>query len=145
MIDVNLWPMALNYAVWLYNHMPRPNNLSPIELLSRIKNPRNKLRNAHVFGCPVYVLDPKLQVQGGMVPKFTPRSRRGIFVGFSTRHSSIVPLVLNIQTLTITPQFHVVFDDWFTSVSNTTVSDLSDPIWEELFSGCRYQATARIS
>ena len=52
------------------------------------------------------------------LPRWQPRSRRGVFVGFSTLHSSEVSLVLNLQTGSITPQYHVVFDDCFSTVSS---------------------------
>jgi GAG-pre-integrase domain/Zinc knuckle len=70
-IEPLLWPMSIEYAVWIYNRMPKPNGLSPLEILSRIKSPRGTLSNSHVFGCPVYVLDPKLQ-GSSTLPKFTP-------------------------------------------------------------------------
>jgi hypothetical protein len=39
-------------------------------------------------------------------------------MGFSALHSSEVPLVLNLQTGSITPQYHIVFDDHFSTVSS---------------------------
>jgi hypothetical protein len=84
----------------------------------------------HVWGCPVYVLDPTLQ-QGSKLPKWQPRSRRGIFVGFSPAHSSDVPLILNTQTGHISPQFHVVFDDNFSTVNSLTSDDEPPPFWND--------------
>ena len=43
-------------------------------------------------------------------------------MGLSPDHASTVPLVLNLDTSSITPQFHVIFDDWFTTVT-TSVDD----------------------
>jgi Reverse transcriptase (RNA-dependent DNA polymerase) len=135
--STELWPMAISYAVWLYNHMPKSNGFSPLEIIVKSRHPRRILTNAHVFGCPTYVLDPKLQ-NYGKLPKFSPRSRRGVFLGFSLKHSSTVPLILNLDTLSITPQYHVVFDDWFTTVTSTPIDDPVDPIWSELFADCRF-------
>ena len=141
-IKVDVWPMALKYAIWIYNHMPKnQNGISPIELLTYSKHQRRELLNAHVFGSPVYVLDPKLHSAGGFIPKFSPRSRRGVFVGMSTRHSSTIPLVLNLTTLTITPQYHVVFDDLFTTVNSNNDTITTDPGWLQLFNENRYQYT----
>jgi hypothetical protein len=112
--------------------------MSPLDLLSLIKAQKSELSNAHVFGYPVYVLDPKLQGHSSL-PKMTPRSRQGIFVCFSPRHSSSVPLVLSLQTLSITPQFHIVFDDWFTTVSSSTIDDPLNPVWLSLFSDGYFQ------
>jgi hypothetical protein len=61
------------------------------------------------------VLDPKIQ-QGQKLPRWAPSSKRGMFLGISQQHASEVPLVLNPVTGSITTQFHVVFDDLFTTV-----------------------------
>jgi len=55
-------------------------------------------------------------------------------MGLSPKHSSTVPLVLNLETGFIKPQFHVVFDDWFSTVSSTelTIPDLSSETWKHL-------------
>jgi hypothetical protein len=47
---------------------------------------------AHVFRCPVYVLDAALQ-DGHKIPKWSPRARLSIFLGFSDLYSSQVLLV----------------------------------------------------
>ena len=67
--------------------------------------------------------------------KRQPRSRRGIFLGFSPDHSSLVSLVLNNTTHSITGQYHTVIDDRFTTVS--TPNDAIDPAeWLDLLK-CR--------
>ena len=114
-IDSSLWPLAVSYAAYLYNHLPNAQGIAPADLFTRVQIPRHKLKSFHTWGCPVYVLDPKLQ-QGKKLPRWEPRARRGIFVGYSTVHSSDVPLVLNLQTGHISPQYHVVFDDSFSTV-----------------------------
>jgi hypothetical protein len=114
-IDSSLWPMAVNYATYVYNHTPKENGIAPADLFTGTQIPRHKLRDIHVWGCPVYVLDPTLQA-GKKLPKWQPRSRRGLFVGLSDSHSSDVPLILNLSTGSISPQFHVVFDDSFSTV-----------------------------
>ena len=113
--DTRLWPLALSYATWLYNHTPKRNGLAPIEIFCGIKTSCEYLKRAKVFGAPVYVLDPKLQ-DGRKIPKWSTRSRRGMFLGFSPDHSSSVGLILNLKTGSITPQFHFVVDQKFTTV-----------------------------
>ena len=139
-VDTSLWPMAVDYVVYQHNHMPRASAgmMSPLELLLRTKVSRATFADMHVWGCPCYVLEPTLQ-DGHKLPKWKPRSRRGIFLGFSRRHSSRVPLVLNTRTGHISPQFHVVFDDWFTSVIGSDKDSPFDPNqWLELFANSRY-------
>ena len=130
-IDSSLWPMAVHYAVYLYNHMPNANGIAPADLFTGVQVERHKLKNLHTWGCPVYVLDPKLQ-QGKKLPRWEPRSRRGIFVGFSPNHSSDVPLVLNLKTGHISPQYHVVFDDTFSTVPSLADDETPPTFWNEL-------------
>jgi hypothetical protein len=49
-------------------------------------------------------------------PKWEPRSRLGIYVGHFSSHAGLVALVLNPRIGHVSPQFHVVFDDHFTTV-----------------------------
>ena len=56
-----------------------------------------------------------------------------MFVGLSPVHASDVPLVLNLTSGEITAQFHVVFDDLFTTVSSIGWEDEQPPDhWEQL-------------
>ena len=84
--------------------------LTPLELLTKEKADHKDLLRTHVWGCPVYVLDPALQA-GKKIPKWNKRSRQGQFLGFSEEHSSLVARVLNLETGHVSPQFHVVFDN----------------------------------
>ena len=60
-------------------------------------------------------------------------------MGFSPKHSTLVTLILNLRTHSITPQFHVVFDDSFSSIHSS--SQRAPKIWEELITspGARYE------
>ncbi|MGH9726402.1 MAG: hypothetical protein ACRD41_15170, partial [Candidatus Acidiferrales bacterium] len=123
--DESLWPLALRYAAYIHNITPKPNcgGHSPLELFSSVitEHPMRSpaLHHTHVWGCPAYVLDPTLQ-DGKKLPKWQPRSRKGMFMGVSPDHASTIGDILNLQTKSITPQFHVVYDDDFTTVSATT-------------------------
>ena len=68
----------------------------------------------HVWGCPAYVLDPVLQA-GKKLPKWKPCSQRGVFVGYSPRHASTIGMILNLTMKSISPQYHVVYDAYFTT------------------------------
>ena len=131
--SVRLWPMAIAYAVWVFNCLPQiDTGLCPNEIWSQIRFAHEDFRRAHVFGCPVYVLEPKLQ-DGKKIPKWDPRARLGIFVGFSALHSSLVPLVLNVRTGKISPQYHVIFDDKFETVTSLPPGDSIGKQWDRLF------------
>ena len=130
--SIKLWPMAINYAVWVFNHLPRADTgLCPDEMWSQCRTTHDDLRRAHVWGCPVYVLEPALQ-DGKKIPKWQSRARLGMFVGFSQVHSSLVPLVLNVATGKISPQYHVVFDDTFSTVNLLPTEDSIEDGLQEL-------------
>ena len=80
-------------------------------------------------------------MQNGIkLPRWEPRSRRALFVGMSPNHSSNVPLVLNLKTGSISPQFHVVFDDFFSTVMSLPEEDNPPADWETIFDESRFQA-----
>jgi len=113
----NLWPFAVDYAVYMHNNLPiRDMRVSPTERFTgTVFDNYNHLTRAHVFGCPVYVLDPRLQ-DSKKIPKWSMRSRRGIYLGVSKQHSSTVHLVLNPEIGVISPQYHCIFDDTFRTI-----------------------------
>jgi hypothetical protein len=55
---------------------------------------------------------------GNQISEWNPRSKRGMFVGVSNAHSSIVGRILNVRTGNVSSQYHVVYDDLFTTVPN---------------------------
>ncbi len=112
-ITETLWPYALRLAVDLHNSTPGVSGLTPEEIFTGSKQ-RNRLGDFHPFGCPIFVLDPSLQ-QGYKVPRWKPRSRIGVYLGFSPYHASSIPLVLSTTTGLVSPQFHVVYDDYFST------------------------------
>ena len=57
-------------------------------------------------------------------------------MGFSTDHSSSVPLVLNLSTGHISPQCHVAFDERFETVTTDMSVDLSET-WIDLWQNAR--------
>ena len=72
----NLWPYAFEHAIFLWNNLPgRTSRVAPFELFTGVTlNFFAHLHRSHVWGCPVYVLDPKLQ-DGKKLPKRQARAR----------------------------------------------------------------------
>ena len=62
-------------------------------------------------------------------------------MGFSPKHAITVPLVLNPQTGYITAQFHVVFDDWFATVTADpdALPNFAAESWKRMFKDSTYQ------
>lgn len=133
--DAALWPLAVRYAVFLFNRMPSlATGLSPHDLFTKIRWPQSNFQHCHVWGCPVYVLDHTI-ADGKKLPRWKPRSSRHVFMGISEGHAISAPLVLNLETGAITPQFHVVFDDWFATVPAdiNSLPAMGTTEWDNLF------------
>ena len=110
-----LWPFAIKTACDHYKHFHLDDDgRSPMERLVGTTNSFH-LHDFHPWGCPVYILDSRLQSGIKGVPKWEPRTRLGIFVGDSPVHARSVALFLNRTTGHISPQFHVIFDRLFSS------------------------------
>jgi hypothetical protein len=133
-----LWPMVVSHAGYMYNHTPKQESgLSPIEILTKTKSEHNALLTAHPWGCPVYVLNPKLR-EGQKIPKWDPRSKRGQYMGASPLHASTVGLIRNLQTGSITPQYHFVYDDFFETVHSGEGEEPAE--WGDLIVFSRFQS-----
>ena len=121
----HLWPEVVNKRLWTFAYKAAcrarnefkldENLLSPMEKITGIKN-KQSVKNEHPLFCPVYTLHKKLQGGIGGIPKWDPRSNAGVYLGHSPEHASNVALVLNLNTGLVSPQYHVVFDDTFSTV-----------------------------
>ena len=122
---LDLWPFAMNYAVWLWNHLPnQETGLSPNDIFNQTLELNFKhLKRTHIWGCPTYVL--KLSTKDGCKqPKWQPKAQRGIFLGFSESHSTQIGLIKNIKASAVFPKYHMVYDDHFTTVTNSEESGI---------------------
>jgi hypothetical protein len=117
-----LWPFAMDHAIELWNNMPpNHNGLTPLELFTGTKSfLHDVLQQACVWGCPVYVVDPKLQ-DVKKLPKWTKKSHLGMYLGASTTHSSTVGWILNLKMGYMSPQFHAIYEGLFTSVQGNLI------------------------
>jgi len=130
-ISEDLWPFALKLAVDIHNSTPGLSGLSPDEIFSGHKSTNSKFKDFHPFGCPVFVLKASLQ-DGHRIPKWKPRSRMAIYLGNSLDHATTVPLVLNPNTGLVSPQYHLVFDDHF-STTDCLAPNKIPTTWPDLF------------
>ena len=126
-----LWPFAYKAAARARNKFKLDeNNLSPEMKLSGVKT-SSDIKNEHPLFCPVFVLHKSLQGSLGGIPKWEPRSNAGVYLGNSPHHAGNVALVLSLTTGLVSLQYHVVFDDDFSTVkfihSNTEPTN-----WENL-------------
>ena len=141
MADATLWPLAVNYAVYIFNRVPnRETGLSALDVFTSTRQPLRRLHDLHVFGSPAYLLDKSI-ADGKKIPRWKPKSERVIFVGISNKHFATCPMVLNPRTRAITTPYHVVFDDWFATIGSSAeeIPDFQSPEWQQLFGDSTYQ------
>jgi hypothetical protein len=139
--DATLWPMAVSHAIFLHNHVPDlATGLCPSDVFTKSRWEQRKYHDLHVWGCPVYALENTI-ADGKKLPRWKPRSIRCVNMGLSKKHASTVTLVLNPETGYITPQYHIVFDDWFATVATNVdaLPDFNAMRWASLFGDSRYQ------
>ena len=134
-VTEQFWSFAVRHAVNILNMMPR----SKLYVCNHQKftgeRPPIKPTDFHVFGCPAYVLDEKLQNDKGGLSKWANRSRLGVYVGHSTAHAGNVLLIYNPKSTHSSPQYHCILDDGFSSIANLSPSpgsnaDLKEYSWE---------------
>ena len=46
-VTSKLWPMDIDYAVYLYNHLPNEKDIFPADLFTGVTSPRHKLKDYH--------------------------------------------------------------------------------------------------
>jgi hypothetical protein len=125
-VSKKFWPFAIRHAVNLHNTCTWGTAIkSPQELFTGEASPRS-LSDYRVFGCPAYILRKELQDNPGSAKKRESRCWQGIYVGLSSLHASSVALIYNPTSCHVTQQFHVAFDESFTSVTSTDTTMMND-------------------
>jgi hypothetical protein len=116
-ISTMLWLFAIKCFEDRMNNLTcNKSGRTPYQILAGLEDTQLDIKSFHTFGCPCYVLDNRLQSGLSILPKWEPRARMGIYVGRSPAHASNVGLILIPRTGHVSPQFHVVYDDDFTTV-----------------------------
>ena len=138
-VNLELWPFAMEHAVYIWNNLPNKQmRIAPLEIFtaSHFAN-YDHLNYLHIWGCPAYVLDPKLQDRKKIL-KWDLHSQRGQFLGISPDHSTTIGCILNFNMGFISPQYHVIYDDLFTMVPNAESggifhdTPLTQDHWEQI-------------
>ncbi len=90
------------------------------------------VKTFHTMFCPCYVLDSRLHNTGSIGPqKWEPRLNIRVYLGHSPFHTGSVALVYNPSTGHVSPQYHVVFDNDFTTVPYMEAGTIP-PHWSDL-------------
>jgi hypothetical protein len=121
-VKEDMWTFALRHAVHFHNFSLRKDQtITPFEAFTG-QSPHPSVNDFCVFGSPVYVLHKELQ-DGSSLGKWKSRTWTGVYVGNSTCYSSGIPLIYNPVTTHISPQFHVIYDENFHTVSTNSSLD----------------------
>ena len=90
------------------------------------------VKTFHTMFCPCYVLDSRLHNVGSIgLPKWEPQSNICVYLRHSLFHAESVALVYNPSTGHVSPQYHVVFDNDFTTVPYMEAG-MIPPHWSDL-------------
>ena len=116
------WPFAIRHAANLHNVSIHDNRTSSPWQQFTGEEPPWSLTDFRIFGSPTYILHKELQ-DGSCRAKWKSRCWQGVYVGHSLQHSGSVALIYNPRTCHVSPQFHVLFDEHFSSVSNPSLTD----------------------
>ena len=106
---MQLWPFASTRTTYLWHILPNSvNGLSPSEIYLGKNINHDALWSEKTWGCPTYVLDPKLQ-DGRKLPKWDPRTRQGQYLGRSPKYTISVGSIRNLILILFT-----LSSMWFT-------------------------------
>ena len=137
-ISTYFWPFAIKAAAERHNTLHVDSNgRTPESILYDTQPESLPVKSFHPLFCPVFVLDHRLHSAGGSVPKWEPRARCGVYLGHSPLHAGSVALVFNPKTGRVSPAYHVVFDDTFSTVPYMRASSLP-PNWEDLANSAEF-------
>ena len=114
-INISLWPYAVRQAQEVMNSLLYDDKgQSPFELFTDT-DVAPQLASFHMFGCPVFALDSRLQNKQA-IPRWESRARLGIYLRKSPTHARTVSMVLSTTTGLTSPHFHVIHDNFFETV-----------------------------
>ena len=118
----------MHYVNDVRNNIPTSENAhSPLQKFTGT-SVQTKVNTFHPFGCPVYALDRGL-ASGKKIPSWNPRCILGLYLGNSPRHTRSISQVLNLDTGRVSPQFHVIHDEFFETI---TLHDKIRTSWKRL-------------
>jgi hypothetical protein len=124
-IHEDLWPFAVRHAIAFHNASIRKGKTDcPFQAFTGEDLP-DGVQDFRVFRSPVYVLKKELQ-DGNKLSKWTSRSWQGVYIGHLNCHLGSIPLIYNPTSTHISPQYHVIFDEFFQTVTDTPGKTLDD-------------------
>jgi len=138
-VNEEFWTFAVRHACTFHNaSIHLDTGQSPHHMFMGLVAPW-KLEDSHVFKSTAFVLDKHLQ-DGDSLHKWKAHSWLGVYIRPSLVHAGNVPVIYNPLTTHVSPQFHVVHDNQFTSVLCSS-STLSDEFYQQLYEEAKWLDT----
>jgi hypothetical protein len=133
MVDTMFWPFAIKAMAKRMNslHMDNEGN-TPELLMYGVDLERIPIKNFHTFFVlfMFWTIACSQQVDA-VLQNGNQGQRFGVYLGHSPFHIGSVAQVFNPKTARVSPQYHAIFDDDFTTVSYMERGEVP-PNWEEL-------------
>ena len=121
-ITVDLWVYSIQCSLDADNSIPKDCLLSTNKIFNNTKL-NFDFTYLHPFGCPTFLLDSSL-ANSRKIPRWQPRSKLGIYLDNSQYYAGSISNVINIDTRYISPKYHLVYDDNFSTVNKLTTYTL---------------------
>jgi len=134
-ITEDMWTYALRHVVNFHNSSLREGkSISPYEAFTG-ETPPWAIADYRVFGSSTYILQKELQ-DGSSLGCWKLRAWPGAYISNRTCHASSIPLIYNPWTAHIRPQYHVIYDEYFHTVSHTASQDPSAYLEKKVLYNC---------
>jgi hypothetical protein len=125
MVDKVFWPFAIKAAVERMNslHIDTADH-TPESKFYGVNIENIPVKTFCTMFCPCYILDSRLHNAGSIGPtKWEPRSNICVYLGHSPLHAGRVALFYNQSNGHVSLQFHVVFDNVFTTIQGDVTDE----------------------
>ena len=98
---------------------------TPESILHQIEVKEIPMKSFHTLFWPAYVIDAHLQSnEKAGPPKWELYYRIGVYLGHLPFHAGSIALFWNSTTVRVSPQYHILFDDDFTTVQLTELGTI---------------------
>ena len=150
---MRIWPPMIDGILCLFAMKVIAERLNSLQIYHKGRTPKSSLhgfnvedipvKSFHTLFIPIYVLDDRPQNYGGAGPhKWEPNSHIGVYIGHSPFHARSVAPIWNPTTGPFSPQYHLVFDNEFSTVPYME-ADTIPPNWGNLVKHSSEMATAQ--
>ena len=115
-IQASLWPYALLAETKYHNELSLDESgKSPLDKFTDTEA-EIRCEDFHIWGYPMSILAEENQSGITGTPKWEPRARAEVYLGHSPSNAANMALLLNLKTGHVSPQYHIVDDDEFSTV-----------------------------